>query len=161
MITTSPIETAPANDVTPARSTAYGRYAEIFSSVHRETGSIEIALEVLDAHRARQEINPPKPDLPTRVLAVAASLFYVKPKRLLERDRHEDLARARWVAMWLLNRRHWKPGKIALFLGLDRTTVIYGLRRVANDHDLLVAAHKAELMLADDPAAHSEASSAA
>jgi hypothetical protein len=138
---------SPAND--RGRPGPYARYAEVFSRVYAETGSIEIALEVVDAFRTREAVLPPViADVPTVVLRVVAQVFSVKPKMLLGRNRHRDVTSARYVASWLLFRRRWSKSKIASFFDLDHSTVIHGLRLVATDAALLVAAHKAEQFIA-------------
>jgi len=135
----------------------YARYAEVFSRVYRESGSIEIALEVYETYRAREDLARPKRvDFAQRILQVSASLFCVPPKRILERNRHRDVTSARYVAAWLLSRRRWSTVKIGTLLDLDHSTVLHGLRRVAGDNDLLLAAHKAEQLLElDEDAASS------
>ena len=121
------------NDITPpAHETAYDRLAQVFSRVYAETGSIATTLEVLDTQRARELVAKPPPDLPKRVLAAAAALFHVAPPaRLLRRGRHRDICSARWVAAWMLRRRQWSTLKIGRYLGLDHSTVLHGLRRIA------------------------------
>jgi hypothetical protein len=143
------IPAEPANDTTvPSPRGRYARYADIFSRVHAETGSIEIALEVLDTYRAREDLAPRRsPDLADRIVQVVARLFAVKPKQLFERNRHHDVTSARYVAAWLLLRRGWKKAKIATFFKLDHSTIIHGLRLVVADVDLLAAAHSAEQLL--------------
>ncbi len=127
----------------------YARYAEIFSRVYGNTASIEIALEVVDALRTREAVLPPViPDVPNLVIKVVAQLFSLKPKLLFGRNRHRDVTSARYVVAWLLFRRRWSKAKIASFFDLDHSTVIHGLRLVARDTNLLVAAHKAEQFLA-------------
>src|SRR6185312_16560060 len=94
--------------------------------------SIAIALEVLDTYRAREVLTrPADQDLPKRAIAIAASLFHVPAKRLLERNRRADVTSARYVAAWLLRRRRWSFPKIAELFGLDHSTMIHGLRKVA------------------------------
>lgn len=143
------------NDITPpAHDTAYDRLAQVFSRVYAETGSIATTLEVLDTQRARELVAKPTPDLPKRVLAAAAALFHVTPPaRLLRPGRHRDICSARWVAAWMLRRRNWSTPKIGRFLGLDHSTVLHGLRRVAASEDLLLMASAAEEQVADDPLA--------
>jgi hypothetical protein len=132
---------------------AYERYADVFSRVYADAQSIAIALEVLDTYRAREALaGPADQDLPKRVLATAASLFHVPVKRLLERNRRADVTSARYVAAWMLRRRRWSFPKIAEFFGLDHSTIIHGLRKIATTSDLLLAALKAEQMV-DDQAA--------
>jgi hypothetical protein len=140
---------SPAKDRGPAGR--YTLYADVFSRVYGDTGSIEIALEVLDAFRTRESILPPIiADVPTLVVKVVAQLFSVNPKLLFGRNRHRDVTSARYVASWLLFRRRWSKSKIASFFDLDHSTVIHGLRLVATDTVLLVAAHKAEQFLATE-----------
>jgi chromosomal replication initiation ATPase DnaA len=143
------IPAEPANDTAaPLPRSPYARYADVFSRVHAETGSIEIALEVVDTYRAREGLARPKPaDLPVRIVEIAARLFGVLPKRLIEADRHKDVVAARWIAAWLLHRRRWSTLKIGSFLKHDHSTILFGLRRVAADRGLLIAAHKAEALL--------------
>lgn len=152
MDTITPGAVVPANDVGNRPAGPYTRYAAILSRVFKETGSLEIALEVLDAHRAREALAPARPDLLDQVLTVSSSLFGVPRKRILERNRHRHFTSARYVAAWLLRRRRWSTMKIGEALGLDHSTVLSGLRKVANALDLLVAAHKAELLLESDDA---------
>jgi chromosomal replication initiation ATPase DnaA len=120
----------------------------VFSRVYADARSIAIALEVLDAYRAREAlVGLPYPDLPRRVLAIAASLFDVPVKRLLERNRCSDVTSARYVAAWVLRRQRWSYGKIADLFGLDHSTIIHGLRKVVTTSHLLLAAQKAEQFL--------------
>jgi hypothetical protein len=143
---------APANDVALPAVRPYRRHAEVFSRVFHETGSLEISLEVYDAYRTREALAPARPDILDRVLTVAGSLFGVPRKRVLDRRRHNHLTSARYVAAWLLRRRQWSTPRIGEVLGLDHSTILSGLRKVANTTELLVAAHKAELLLkADEP----------
>jgi len=138
-----PIESA----AVPAPITSYERWASVFSRVHAEVGSIAIALEVLDTYRAREALRPRPIDIPRRILALAAGAFHVPVHRLLERDRHRDVADARYAAAWVLRRRRWAYEKIAELLKLDHSTVIHGLRKVAAHDYLLLAASKAEQLL--------------
>jgi chromosomal replication initiation ATPase DnaA len=127
----------------------YTRWAAVFSKVHNETHSIEVALEVLDTLRERERVvRPRQHDESRRILEIAASLFHVPIKRLHERNRRSDVVSARYVAAWLLRRRHWSYPKIAEFFGLDHSTIISGLRKVARTNHLLLAASKAEHLLA-------------
>lgn len=143
------IPAEPANDTTVRSPRGrYARYADVFSRVHAETGSIEIALEVLDGYRAREDLAPRRPpDHADRIVQVVARLFAVKAKQLFERNRHHDVTSARYVAAWLLIRCGWKKAKIATFFKLDHSTIIHGLRLVVADVDLLAAAHRAERLL--------------
>jgi chromosomal replication initiation ATPase DnaA len=139
----------PAPPLSEPGRDGYERLADVFSRVYAETNDIAIALEVLDVHRAREAHARPMPDLPKRVLAVSASLFnVVPPARLLRPGRHRDICSARWIAAWTLRRRGWSTLKIGRFLGLDHSTVLHGLRRVAERHELLLAATVAEDLLA-------------
>jgi chromosomal replication initiation ATPase DnaA len=140
------------NDITPtAHETAYDRLAQVFSRVYAETGSIATTLEVLDTQRARELVAKPTPDLPKRVIAAAAACFHVMPPaRLLRPGRHRDICSARWVAAWMLRRRNWSTLKIGRFLGLDHSTVLHGLRRVAADENLLLLASAAEDRIAGE-----------
>jgi hypothetical protein len=61
----------------PDSQSRYDRLAQVFSRVYAETHSVATALEVLDAHRAREAIARPIPDLPKQVLTVAASLWAI------------------------------------------------------------------------------------
>jgi chromosomal replication initiation ATPase DnaA len=131
----------------PPPASDYDRLAQVFSRVYAETSSIATALEVLDAHRAREAVANPTPDLPKRVLSVAASLFFVPASRLLDPSRHRDVCSARWIAAWLLHRRRWTSVKIGRLLGLDHSTVLHGLRRVARSDELLLVARAAEELL--------------
>jgi len=132
---------------------AYERYADVFSRVYADAHSIAIALEVLDTYRAREVLTrPADQDLPKRVLAISASLFHVPVKRLLERNRRADVTSARYVAAWVLRRRGWSFAKIAALFGLDHSTIIHGIRKVATTSDLLLAALKAEQLVDDHTA---------
>jgi chromosomal replication initiation ATPase DnaA len=130
----------------------YEALAEVFSRVYAETHDIATTLEVLDAHRAREELAPPRADLPQCILAAAAALFHVPPSRLLRPGRHRDLCCARWIAAWILRQHGWSTIKIGRFLGLDHSTVLHGLRRVAADHRLHLlardAAHRIQMTMA-------------
>jgi hypothetical protein len=129
----------------PTHETAYDRLAQVFSRVYAETGSIATTLEVLDTQRARELVTKPTPDLPKRVLAAAAALFHVAPPaRLLSPGRHRDICSARWIAAWMLRMRNWSTPKIGRFLGLDHSTVLHGLRRVAASQELLLMARAAQ-----------------
>jgi hypothetical protein len=129
---------------TPApASNTYERLAEVFTLVYAETHDIAIALEVVDTHRARELILRPVPDLPQRVLVVAAALFQVPASRLLRPGRQRDVCSARWIAAWLLRQGGWSTLKIGRFLHLDHSTVLHGLRRVGVDPGLLLAAREA------------------
>lgn len=135
----------------PVHETPYDRLAQVFSRVYAETGSIATTLEVLDTQRARELVAKPPPDLPKRVLATAAALFHVTPPaRLLRPGRHRDICSARWVAAWILRRRRWSTVKIGRFFGLDHSTVLHGLRRVAASQELILQARLAEEMLCHD-----------
>lgn len=126
----------------------YERLADVFSRVYEATNDIAITLEVLDAHRAREVIARPRSDLAARVLAVAAATFHViPPRRLLQPGRHRDICSARWVASWILRRQGWSTVKVGRYLGLDHSTVLHGLRRVAERHQLLICARDAEARL--------------
>jgi hypothetical protein len=137
-------------DVEPPPS-AYERYADIFSRVYADAHSIALALEVLDTYRAREALAQPADlDFPQRVLAAAASPFNLSAERLLERTRRNDVTSARYVAAWILRRRHWSYAKIGELFGLDHSTIIHGLRKVATTSHLLLAALKTEQILQRD-----------
>jgi chromosomal replication initiation ATPase DnaA len=157
-----PERTTPANDVNPAAPRGpYARYADLFSRIYAETGSIEIALEVYETQRAREDLLRPKRlDLPERVVELAAAAFGVTPSRLYAADRHSAVVAARRVASWVLRRRHWSKQQIGDYFHQDHSTVITGLRVVANDQQLLLAAHKAAHMLELDEAAAASLSAA-
>jgi len=127
----------------------YERYAAIFSLAHAETHSIAAALELVDTFRAQENASPATngDDLPTRVLKISAALFYVPIERLLQRHRHRDVTSARYVASWLLSRRHWSSLKISEHLGLEDSTVRHGIHRVETTEHLRAIACKAELLL--------------
>ena len=115
-----------------------------------ETRSIAATLELRDAQRTA-EISTPVIDLalPNRVIEIAASFFHVRPpRRLLRPGRHRDICAARWVASWLLRQQGWTTLKIGRFFSIDHSTVIHGLRRVANDVTLRRVAHAAAELLA-------------
>lgn len=132
-------------------ASAYERYADVFSRAYREVHSIALALEILDTYRACEALaRPADLDFPKRVLAVAASLFNVPAKRLLERNRRSDVTSARYVAAWVFRQRRWALAKIAEFFGLDHSTIVHGLRKVATTSHLLLAALKAEQILESD-----------
>jgi Bacterial dnaA protein helix-turn-helix len=139
---------AAANDTRTPALAPYERYAAIFSLAHAETHSIAAALELVDTFRAQEAPSAlPDADLPSRVLKISAALFSVPIERLHQRLRHRDVTSARYVAAWLLSRRHWASTKIGAHLGLDHSTVLRGIRRVeATDH-LRTLACKAELLL--------------
>jgi chromosomal replication initiation ATPase DnaA len=152
-----PAPAAPSESALNAEGTAlvapeYERLADLFSRIYSETRSIAVALELLDAERARNVTEAPIDlRLPSRVLAVAASLYYVKPARkLAQPGNHRDISRARWVASWLLRKHGWTTLKIGRFLSVDHSTVIYGLRRIAADPSLRRMAHAAADLLARD-----------
>lgn len=143
------LSTAPEGHQPPS---AYERYADVFSRVYADARSIAIALEVLDTYRAREALaRHADQDLPKRAIATAASLFHVPAKRLLERNRRTDVTSARYVAAWVLHRRRWSYAKIAELFGMDHSTIIHGLRKVATRGDLLLTALKAEQLLDRDP----------
>ena len=142
----TPCETS--NPTAPAQpATSYERWSVIFSRIHAEVRSIPIALEVLDTYRAREALQPRPIDVPKRILAICAAAFNVPAERLLQRNRHQDVTSARYVAAWLLRRRRWAYSKIGEFLRLDHSTIIHGLRKVAACDHLLLAASKAEQVL--------------
>ena len=125
-----------------------GRWADIFARAYSDTHSIALALEVFDAIRALENISTqPAIDDTSRILAVVASLFSVPVKRLRERNRHRDVTDARYVAAFLLRRRHWTTEKTGALFGLDHSTIVSGLQKVENTPRLLVAVAKAEHLL--------------
>jgi hypothetical protein len=142
---------APVNDIGTVTS-PYERYAAIFSLVHAETKSIPTALEALDAYRAREQL-PIENDLPAKVLEVAASLFSVPVDRLMEPGRQRDKTSARYVAAWVLARRHWSSGKIGELLGLEASTVRHGIIAVDKTDHLRSAACRVELLILGLPQA--------
>ena len=134
-----------------ADDSPYARWADIFARAHNDTHSIATALEVLDAIREHERIAPPPIDYEVdRILTIAASLFSVPVKRLRERNQRQDVTSARYVAAVLLRRRRWTTTKIGDLFGLDHSTIVSGLSKVENTHHLLVAAAKAEQLLALD-----------
>jgi Bacterial dnaA protein helix-turn-helix len=131
-----------------APQSPYDRWAEIFARAHDETHSIALALEVLDAIRSLENIGGHlATDDTGRILAVVASLFSVPVKRLRERNRHRDVTDARYVAAFLLRRRHWTTEKTGALFGLDHSTIVTGLQKVEKTPRLLVAVAKAEHLL--------------
>jgi chromosomal replication initiation ATPase DnaA len=140
----------PSRPWTPAFAAAdeYERLATVFSRLYEETHDIALTLEVLDIHRARASMAPPIPSVADRIVAVVAPMFDVRPaRRLLLPGRHRDLCAARWVASWLLRQRRWSTVKIGRFFGMDHSTVLHGLRRVATSRELLLSARAAESRL--------------
>jgi len=126
----------------------YERLADEFSRVYAETKDIATTLAVLDVRCPRHLVWRPIPNLPTQVVAIAAALFYVRrPSRLLEPGRHRDICSARWIAAWLLRRQRWSLPKIAAFLNVDHSTIVHGLRRVAESPELRAIATEAEARL--------------
>jgi chromosomal replication initiation ATPase DnaA len=141
---------APVNDTSDSASCRYERFATVFSRIYEETASIAVALEVLDAYRARETLTQPRVrDFGSLVVEIVARRFSLRPKLLFERNRHRDVTSARYVAAWILLRHRWTKEKIATYFHLDHSTVIHGLKRVASDNALLVAAHIAEQLLDD------------
>jgi hypothetical protein len=126
---------------------SYEHLADVFSRAIVDTRSIPAALEIVDAYRIRGAGVELAGGLPTLALRVAAHLFGVPAGRILSRDRHDDLCRARWVAAWLLHGHGWKPRKIARALRQDRTTVMHGLKKVRGTPDLLATAKEAFAVL--------------
>ena len=126
----------------------YERWADIFARAHGDTHSIALALEVLDAIRSLGNIGTHRDvDDAGRIITVAASLFSVPVKLLRERNRHRDVTEARYVAAFLLRRRHWTTEKTGALFGLDHSTIVSGLQKVENTPRLLVAVAKAEHLL--------------
>jgi hypothetical protein len=140
-----PFEASITIEDTP--SDPYDRLAQVFSRVYAETRSVAIALEVLDTFRAREAVARPSVDLSEQVLMVATSVCHVPVSRLLRPGRHRDICCARWIASWLFHRRRWTTVKIGRYLGLDHSTVLHGLRRVAGCRHLLLLARSAEAIL--------------
>ena len=139
---------AAANDTRTPAVAPYERYAAIFSLAHAETHSIAAALELVDTFRAKEAPSAySDTDLPSRVLTISAALFSVPIERLHQRFRHRDVTSARYVAAWLLSRRHWASTKIGAYLGLDHSTVLHGIRRVETTDYLRTLACKGELLL--------------
>jgi chromosomal replication initiation ATPase DnaA len=131
-----------------AAADEYERLAKVFSRLYEQTHDIALTLEVLDIHRARASMAPPVPSVGDRIVTVVASMFDIRPaRRLLQPGRHRDLCAARWVASWLLRQRRWSTVKIGRFFGLDHSTVLHGLRRVAANRELLLSARAAESRL--------------
>ena len=132
----------------PSQLDRYEQLAGVFSRVYEATNDIAIALEVLDAHRAREVLARPRPELAARAVAIAAATFHVVPaRRLLSAGRHRDICAARWIASWLLHRRGWSTLKIGRYFGLDHSTVLHGLRRIADSRELILCAREAEARL--------------
>jgi chromosomal replication initiation ATPase DnaA len=128
--------------------TPYERWADIFSIALKDTHSIALALEVLDNIRALENTGTqPAADDSGRIVAVVASLFAVPAQRLHERNRRRDVTDARYVAAFLLRRRHWTTEKTGAFFGLDHSTIVTGLQKVENTPRLRVAVAQAEHLL--------------
>jgi len=140
-------EAAPTPDPSEP-STPYSRWADIFARAHNDTQSIAVALEVVDAIREEEGTDPPPVTHEVdRILAIVARLFDMPVKRLRERSRRQDVTSARYVAAMLLRRRRWTTTKLGHYFGLDHSTIVYGLQKVANTHHLLIAAAKVEHLL--------------
>lgn len=131
----------------------YARWAPIFEQALSDMKSVPLALALLDTVRARESrrFRTLAEQNPAQVVRVAAALFHVPSKRLFERCRQADVTSARYVASWVLRRRHWSLHKIARFFSLDHSTIVHGLRKVDTTAHLLFAAHKAEHLLALAP----------
>jgi chromosomal replication initiation ATPase DnaA len=151
-VTAASSDAALAAEGTAPAATGYERLADLFSRIYSQTRSIALALELLDAERARDAAAAPIDlRLPSRIVEVAASLYYVRPaRRLLRPGSHRDICHARWVASWLLRKQGWTTLKIGRFLSVDHSTVIYGLRRIAADPSLRRMAHAAVDLLTRD-----------
>jgi Bacterial dnaA protein helix-turn-helix len=140
-------EDSPTSDPSEP-STPYSRWAEIFARAHNDTHSIAVALEVVDAIRQHEGSDPPPITHEVdRILAIVAGLFDMPVKRLRERSRRQDVTSARYVAAMLLRQRRWTTTKLGDYFGLDHSTIVCGLQKVANTHHLLIAAAKAEQLL--------------
>lgn len=149
-----PSDSVPANDTAARHQRGpYARYADIFARIYAETGSVEIALEVYETYRAREQFDRPKRiDLPNRIVEIAAAIFGIAPTRVFKADRHSDVVATRRIVAWALYRRRWSTLRIGAFLNHDHSTILTGLRVVADDQELLLAAHKAEHLLEVDEA---------
>lgn len=140
----------PTTECNDIAGPAYSRWAAVFVEVHSETHSVAVALEILDTLRERERLRPRFKEEPKRIVEMAASLFHVPAKALHDRDRRRDVISARYVAAWLLRRRRWSYSKIGRFFGLDHSTIMNGLRKVARTNHLINAATKAEQLLHSD-----------
>jgi chromosomal replication initiation ATPase DnaA len=65
--------------------------------------------------------------------AEIAALLDTTPAALCRRCREPAWVQARHAAMWLLTQRGLSRSAIGRLLGLDHSTVIHGLRRLAAD----------------------------
>jgi hypothetical protein len=148
--TTALIPFAPANDTGPERPSAgrYAQYAELFERILHETRDIEVALEVYESLRSRENsIRPPRVELAKLVAQVSAGYFGLDVQVLYLKSRRADIVAARQVASWILDRRHWKNTAIAEHFRQDHSTVLSSIKRVSAQKDLLMAAHAVEEIL--------------
>lgn len=66
-----------------------------------------------------------------RILAVAADAFHVHPNDLLGDDRHQTVALARHVAMYLFRLERLSYPEIGREMNRDHTSVMSGAKRIA------------------------------
>lgn len=75
-----------------------------------------------------------------RRVNLAAETFIVPAQAIYSSDRSKHVVAARHVAMWLLRDAGMSLPAIGATLGRDHTSVLYGVRRVERDGELLAVA---------------------
>lgn len=145
---------APATSSTTADNyqppSAYGRYADVFSRIYADAHSIAIALEVPDTYRARGACALPR-KTSRNARSPSRPRCSTFPRIGWSNVIAADVTSARYIAAWVLRRRRWSYAKSADLFGLDHSTIIRGLRKVARTSHLLFVALKIE-QLVDDAA---------
>jgi hypothetical protein len=105
--------------------------------------AVAAALQRVDGYRNRHGYGANATCLLRVAFAVAAQLLLVPLSRLRSRDRRCELCVARWLVAYVLRAHGWTLRRIGDALGLDRTTVLHRLARIAATPELFALAQPA------------------
>lgn len=103
--------------------------------------------------RAKKTARPVPTMSPDAAICAAALEFGIHPAEITLETRDYPYVDARGIAMWLLRKAGYSYPRIANLLDRDHTTVIYNVRRVRRNTDLLAIAHRIHTRLTAEDAA--------
>lgn len=107
------------------------------------------------ARRAKPKVTQPQPApvIPPGVVIDAVCAHFGIAPYDIHLDRTRDRVTARRVAMWVLRRDNRSLTQVGEIFGKDHKTVLYNVRRVQADPDLLAVAHRIRVRLIQEAAA--------
>jgi chromosomal replication initiation ATPase DnaA len=103
---------------------------EAFARAYRETGQTTAAMRAIgiDPHAKRR---PERSLDAAMILDCVAEKYGVAVGVIMQRRRHASVVRLRWEVMARMRALGWSLPRIGREMGMNHSTVLYGLRRAA------------------------------